>query len=138
MTTFTNILPDNYDTSHDWYFVWHTPDPDATTSGTAWDANGKLYIKIIPDPARQRGTGNPVMAYMLGMYHRFNTEGQKWRWMPMPDFAAWMEGQPAQGAGEDGKVEALRARCRTALNRVDAARGMLYQAMDELESGVLG
>ncbi len=116
MNTFTNILP--------------APSPFG---------QGPQYIAI----NRKDGTiKSPLSELQLslrfGPHWANENNGDDYVWTVLaPDLHKLLL-QPAQGASDDGKVEALRARCRTALNRVDAARGILEQAMDELESGVLG
>lgn len=112
---FTTTLPENYDTSPDWYFVWHSPDPTATTSGHAWDANGKYFTRTWPDDSRRRGTGLPVPASKLGYYARLNSEGQHWSWMLMPAFVQLMEG----GRGGDAGVQRLREVAEAALKHIE-------------------
>jgi hypothetical protein len=134
MTTFTTVLPDNYDTSTDWYFVWHAPDPEAMVMDHGWDAAGKYVPMIKPDASRRRGTGMPMPAMRLGLYARLNTEGQNWGWMPMADFAAMLA--TPQNAGNEGllahvaKLEEQVAARDTAMS---AARKAMVAAQDGME-----
>lgn len=144
---FTDVLPPNYDTSNDWYFVWHSPQPDATTTGYAWDIEGKPYAKTVPDEARVRGTGYPTMASRLGGLARTNREGTtRWKWVPMAEFAAAMEGTgsatpvsdvldsyAAHMAELERRNDQLRDRLATACDALNAAHSELGAALNQLQ-----
>ena len=137
MTTFTNILPDTYDSDKGWYFVWHAPDPTATASGPAWDENGKYYVKVLPDESRQRGTGMPVPSNRLGLYARLNREGQRWGWMPMEAFAAWMEGRPPVSVKEED-LERFRIQCTLALGNLGLVQDRVSKTAAMLDLALRG
>lgn len=128
---FTTTLPENYDTSPDWYFVWHSPDPTATASGPAWDANGKLYMKSMPDDSRRRGGGCPVPATRLGFYARLNSEGQHWSWMPMLAFVQLVEAS-ASDASLQAKVDALEAELKALRGGLMIVHGEVSRLVGEV------
>lgn len=136
---FTRHLPENYDTSPDWYFVWHSPDPTATTSGHAWDADGKYYTKTSPDDARRRGSGQPVPSSRLGYYARLNSEGQHWSWMPMLAFVQLVEGgassdASASDAPPQAKVTALEAELKALRGGLMIVHGEVSRLVGEVGS----
>jgi hypothetical protein len=111
MTTFTNILPRD-------------------------DAFGADASYIVID--RKNGLiYSPVSALQI-THERFGfAKREDCSWAKLsPEMIQGLL-QPAQGATDDSKLNELRANCRSALNRVDAAHDMLEAAMDDLESAIL-
>jgi len=143
MTTpppFTNILPPDYaylPTADEFFALWCPPEPNATSIDWRMK-DGQWQQTEGPDRTRIAGSITTVQGRNLGYYARLNSEGRNYVWMPISEYVAWMKTQPPAGASDDGKLNELRSNCRSALNRVDAARGILEQAMDDLEEGVLG
>lgn len=110
MTTFTNILPADYTTlpTADAFFaLWCPPEPNATSIDWRMK-DGKWQQTEGPDKTRMAGSITTVQGRNLGYYARLNEEGRKYAWMPISDFAAFMQGQPAQGATDDGELQRVR------------------------------
>ena len=130
---FTTILPENYSIDNiNWFFVWHSPDANATSEGIAWSPEGKMYRKQVPDDARRRGTGNPVPARMLGAYARYNDEGQHWQWCPMAEFAAAMAGEVDDPTDQSIEIGHLKAHLRLCEKRLRSESVLLDEFAQEV------